>query len=141
MKKYIVTLTADERRALSDLISAGKASALKLAHARILLMADAAEHGEAQRGGVVLRERDDRGRHERERAAHDRDEPGCGAFRGGIAGIGHGDLFRRGNGPILRGPRLRGCRERVCNRRVRVRSHARSSFVHALGVTGSIRAP
>jgi transposase len=47
MKKYIVTLTADERRALSDLISAGKASALKLAHARILLKADAAEGGPA----------------------------------------------------------------------------------------------
>jgi transposase len=47
MKKYIVTLTADERRALSDLFSAGKASALKLAHARILLKADAAEGGPA----------------------------------------------------------------------------------------------
>jgi transposase len=47
MKKYIVTLTADERRALSDLISAGKASALKLAHARILLKADAADGGPA----------------------------------------------------------------------------------------------
>src|SRR4028118_1568000 len=47
MKKYIVTLTGDERRALSDLISAGKASALKLAHARILLQADAAEGGPA----------------------------------------------------------------------------------------------
>ena len=47
MKKYIVTLTADEHRALSNLISAGKASALKLAHARILLKADAAEGGPA----------------------------------------------------------------------------------------------
>src|SRR3954470_13721332 len=47
MKKYIVTLAADERRALSDFISAGKASALKLAHARILLKADAAEGGPA----------------------------------------------------------------------------------------------
>ena len=43
MKKYIVTLTAEERRALSDLIAAGKAAAQKLAHARILLKADAAD--------------------------------------------------------------------------------------------------
>jgi transposase len=42
MKKYKVTLTADERQQLSDLIAAGKAAALKLAHARILLKADAA---------------------------------------------------------------------------------------------------
>ena len=47
MKKYIVTLTADERQALFALISAGKASALKLTHARILLKADAAEGGPA----------------------------------------------------------------------------------------------
>lgn len=47
MKKDIVTLAADDRRALSDLISAGKASALKPAHARILLEADAAEGGPA----------------------------------------------------------------------------------------------
>lgn len=47
MKKYIVTLTDDERQSLSDLISAGRASALKLAHARILLKADAAEGGPA----------------------------------------------------------------------------------------------
>ena len=47
MKKYIVTLTADERQALSDLIAAGKAAAQKLAHARILLKADAADGGPA----------------------------------------------------------------------------------------------
>ena len=47
MKKYIVTLTAEERQALSDLIAAGKAAAQKLAHARILLKADAAEGGPA----------------------------------------------------------------------------------------------
>lgn len=45
MKKYKVTLTADERQALHDLIAAGKAAALKLAHARILLKADAAPEG------------------------------------------------------------------------------------------------
>ena len=47
MKKYIVTLTAEERRGLSDLIAAGKAAAQKLAHARILLKADAAPGGPA----------------------------------------------------------------------------------------------
>ena len=47
MKKYIVTLTNDERQSLHGFISAGKASALKLTHARILLKADAAEGGPA----------------------------------------------------------------------------------------------
>jgi transposase len=47
MKKYKVTLTADERQSLHDLIAAGKAAALKLAHARILLKADAAPGGSA----------------------------------------------------------------------------------------------
>jgi transposase len=47
LKKYIVTLTADERQSLLDLIAAGKAAAKKLAHARILLKADAAEGGPA----------------------------------------------------------------------------------------------
>jgi transposase len=42
MKKYKVTLTADERNSLQDLIAAGKAAAQKLTHARILLKADAA---------------------------------------------------------------------------------------------------
>ena len=47
MKKYKVTLTADERQQLQKLIAAGKAAAKKLAHARILLKADAAEGGPA----------------------------------------------------------------------------------------------
>src|SRR6202171_3727740 len=47
MKKYKVTLTADERQFLHDLTAAGKASALKLAHARILLKADASADGPA----------------------------------------------------------------------------------------------
>ena len=47
MKKYKVTLTPDERQQLQKLITAGKASAKKLAHARILLKADAAEGGPA----------------------------------------------------------------------------------------------
>ena len=45
MKKYKVTLTADERQQLRDLIAAGKAAAQKLAHARILLKAAAAPGG------------------------------------------------------------------------------------------------
>jgi hypothetical protein len=45
MKKYKVTLTSDERQQLQKLIAGGKASAKKLAHARILLKADAAEGG------------------------------------------------------------------------------------------------
>lgn len=43
LKKYRVTLTAEERSRLQDLISAGKAAARKLAHARILLKADQAD--------------------------------------------------------------------------------------------------
>jgi transposase len=47
MKKYKVTLTAEERNSLQDLIAAGKAAAKKLIHARILLKADAAPGGPA----------------------------------------------------------------------------------------------
>lgn len=47
MKKYKVTLTAEERQQLSDLIASGKAAAKKLTHARILLKADAADGGPA----------------------------------------------------------------------------------------------
>lgn len=39
-KKYIVTLTENERQALKALISAGKGAARRLAHARMLLKAD-----------------------------------------------------------------------------------------------------
>ena len=45
MKKFKVTLTAEERQSLHDLIAAGKAAARKLIHARILLKADASEDG------------------------------------------------------------------------------------------------
>ena len=41
MKRYIVILSAEERQSLLDLIAAGKGAAQKLAHARILLKADA----------------------------------------------------------------------------------------------------
>jgi hypothetical protein len=47
MKRYKVTLEAEERQRLLDLIAAGKADARKLIHARILLKADAAEGGPA----------------------------------------------------------------------------------------------
>src|SRR6478752_3823622 len=47
MKSYKVTLDAEERQHLCDLIAAGQAAARKLAHARILLKADAAEGGPA----------------------------------------------------------------------------------------------
>jgi transposase len=47
MKKYRVTLTADERQQLEGMIAAGKSAAQKLAHARILLKADAAAGGPA----------------------------------------------------------------------------------------------
>lgn len=47
MKKYKVTLTAEERQQLHRLTTAGKVAAKKLLHARILLKADAAEGGPA----------------------------------------------------------------------------------------------
>jgi hypothetical protein len=53
LKKYIVTLTAEERQDLLDLIAAGKAAAGKLAHARVLLKADAADGGPAWPDGRI----------------------------------------------------------------------------------------
>src|SRR3954465_3686611 len=46
-KKYLVTLTADERDHLDDLLRKGKASRLVLTRARILLKADQADGGPA----------------------------------------------------------------------------------------------
>ena len=46
-KKYLVTLTADERDRLDALLGKGKASALVLTRARILLQADQADGGPA----------------------------------------------------------------------------------------------
>jgi transposase len=46
-KKYLVTLTADERDWLTALVSAGKRSALTITRARILLKADQADGGPA----------------------------------------------------------------------------------------------
>jgi len=47
MKKYLVQLTDEERQSLHHLTTAGKASASKQTHARILLKADQAEGGPA----------------------------------------------------------------------------------------------
>ena len=45
MKKYHVTLTAEERAELEQLLGKGKAAATKLAHARVLLKADESPGG------------------------------------------------------------------------------------------------
>jgi hypothetical protein len=45
MEKYRVTLTDEERTALEQLISKGKAAARRLTHARILLLADDSRGG------------------------------------------------------------------------------------------------
>jgi len=47
MKKYKVTLTDEERSELHELIAAGKGAAKRLAHARVLLKADASDAGPA----------------------------------------------------------------------------------------------
>ncbi len=44
-KKYIVTLSAEERALLEEMTRTGKAAARKITHARILLKADVAEGG------------------------------------------------------------------------------------------------
>jgi homeodomain-containing protein len=46
MNKYRVTLTAEERAEMEQLVSVGKGAARKLTHARILLLADTAAGGE-----------------------------------------------------------------------------------------------
>jgi transposase len=47
MKKYIVTLTDEERARLDEMARTGKAAAYKITHARILLKADASAGGPA----------------------------------------------------------------------------------------------
>jgi transposase len=42
-KRYLVTLTDEERQSLRDLVSKGKTSARAIEHARVLLKADVAE--------------------------------------------------------------------------------------------------
>jgi hypothetical protein len=53
VKKYPVTLTAEERQRLTDLIATGQAAAKGLIHARILLKADAADGGPAWTDGRI----------------------------------------------------------------------------------------
>jgi hypothetical protein len=43
MDKYRVTLDADERAALEQLVNVGKGAARKLIHARVLLLADTSQ--------------------------------------------------------------------------------------------------
>ena len=52
MEKYRVTLTAEERLGLEQLIAKGKAAARRLMHARILLLADSHRGGEADEAVV-----------------------------------------------------------------------------------------
>ena len=46
-KKYLVHLTKEERERLTEMLAKGKAAARKLAHARVLLKADASPMGPA----------------------------------------------------------------------------------------------
>src|SRR5262249_41488194 len=48
MEKFKVTLTDEERKGLEHLVSVGKAAARKLAHARVLLLADEGPGGSRQ---------------------------------------------------------------------------------------------
>ena len=75
-KKYLVTLTADERNQLDALIRKGTAAARVLARARILLKADPADGG-----GAGLAQR-------LPRARPRRDRPGARAGGSGLAGAG-----------------------------------------------------
>ena len=52
-KKYLVTLTPDERHWLTGLVSAGKRSALTSTRARILLKADQADGGPAWEDAAI----------------------------------------------------------------------------------------
>jgi Homeodomain-like domain len=52
MDKYRVTLTAEERVGLQQLVSPGKAAARKLTHARILLLADTHDENLSDEGIV-----------------------------------------------------------------------------------------
>ncbi len=52
-KKYIVTLTEEERQRLHAMLSKGKAAARKLMHARLFLKADASAGGPAWRDDAI----------------------------------------------------------------------------------------
>jgi hypothetical protein len=53
MDKYRVTLEPEERAALEQLVSKGKSASRKLAHARVLLLADAASDGDSTDEDIV----------------------------------------------------------------------------------------
>jgi len=53
MKKYSITLTADERKQLKAMIKSGKSAARKVAHARIMLKADSGPQGPAWTDGQI----------------------------------------------------------------------------------------
>lgn len=53
MKKYIVELTAEQRKELSEMISTGRAGARELTHARILLKADQGPDGPGWSDGRI----------------------------------------------------------------------------------------
>ena len=55
MKKYIVTLTEEERASLREMVSRGKAAARTLMHARILLKADSTEGRPRLDDGTIAR--------------------------------------------------------------------------------------
>jgi Homeodomain-like domain len=54
MEKFKVTLMVEERKALEHLVSVGKAAARKLAHARILLLADEGPGGPRRTDEEIL---------------------------------------------------------------------------------------
>ncbi len=56
MKRYIVTLTDEERLMLTAMISRGKAAARKLMHARLLLKADQSDGRPRVDDGTIARE-------------------------------------------------------------------------------------
>jgi transposase len=53
-KKYVVTLTEEERGGLQKLVSMGKSAARRLNHARILLLADASPRGLRRRDEEIV---------------------------------------------------------------------------------------
>lgn len=52
-KKYLVELTVDERKKLSELLSKGKAAARKIQHAQVLLKADCAPSAPAWKDRLI----------------------------------------------------------------------------------------
>src|SRR3954464_3557575 len=80
-KRYHVTLTPEERAELERMVSAGRAAARKLAHARVLLKADEAEGGPGW-GDAQIAEALDVGRStgaRRRRTWGCRPPPACGS--------------------------------------------------------------